>query len=115
MIELNMAKFNVKNPQTGEFEPLDGASQAKVHADWNQTDNTREDFIKNKPAPATVDQTYDSTSTNAQSGVAISQALGTIPSVTVDQTYDSTSANPQSGVAIAGVIGNINSVLEEVL
>lgn len=86
MIELNMAKFNVKNPQTGEFEPLDGASQAKVQADWNQTDNTREDFIKNKPAPATVDQTYDSTSTNAQ-----------------------------SGVAIAGVIGDINSVLEEVL
>lgn len=35
--------------------------------------------------------------------------------VTVDQTYDATSANPQSGVAIAGVIGNINSVLEEVL
>lgn len=86
MIELNMAKFNVKNPQTGEFEPLDGASQAKVQADWNQTDNTREDFIKNKPAPATV-----------------------------DQTYDATSANAQSGVAIAGVIGDINSVLEEVL
>lgn len=40
----------------------------------------------------------------------------TIPAaVTVDQVYDGTSANPQSGVAIAGVIGNINSVLEEVL
>jgi hypothetical protein len=45
----------------------------------------------------------------------VAQALGTIPSVTVDQTYDATSTNAQSGVAIAGVIGDINTVLEEVL
>ena len=57
MIELNMAKFNVKNPQTGEYEPLDGASQAKVQSDWNQTDNSAEDFIKNKPAVYTKTQT----------------------------------------------------------
>ena len=57
MIELNMAKFNVKNPQTGEFEPLDGASQAKVQSDWNQTDNSAEDFIKNKPSLYTKTQT----------------------------------------------------------
>lgn len=37
----------------------------------------------------------------------------TIP--TVDQTYDATSMNAQSGIAIAGVIGDINTVLEEVL
>lgn len=37
----------------------------------------------------------------------------TIP--TVDQTYDATSTNAQSGIAIAGVIGDINTVLEEVL
>ena len=62
-----------------------------------------------------VDQTYDPTSENAQSGVAVAQALQTIPSVTVDQTYDGTSSNPQSGVAINSVIGNINTLLEEVL
>ena len=40
----------------------------------------------------------------------------TIPSaVTVDQVYDGTSANPQSGVAINSVIGDINTVLEGVL
>lgn len=53
---------------------------------------------------------------NAVSGVAQILNKPTIPTpVTVDQTYDATSTNPQSGVAIAGVIGNINSVLEEVL
>lgn len=62
-----------------------------------------------------VDQAYDPTSENAQSGTAVAQALGTIPVVTVDQVYDSTSVNAQSGVAMAGVIGDINSVLEEVL
>jgi hypothetical protein len=30
---------------------------------------------------------------------------------TVDQTYDGTSANAQSGVAIAGVLGNIETLL----
>lgn len=58
-------------------------------ADWNQTDTNAPDYIKNKP---------------------------TIPAaVTVDQVYDGTSANPQSGIAINSVIGNINTVLEEVL
>lgn len=78
MIELNMAKFNVKNPQTGEYEPLDGASQAKVQSDWNQTDNSTEDFIKNKPnlgiaASKNVDQVPTLSSTNLveSNGVAV--------------------------------------------
>lgn len=78
MIELNMAKFNVKNPQTGEFESLDGASQARVQSDWNQTDNSAEDFIKNKPnlgtaASKNVDQVPTLSSTNLveSNGVAV--------------------------------------------
>ena len=63
----------------------------------------------------TVDQVYNPTSQNAQSGTALAHALGTIPTVTVDQVYNPTSANAQSGVAMAGVIGDINSVLDEVL
>lgn len=52
-------------------------------------------------AMATVDQTYDATSTHAQSGIAVAQAISNIPSVTVDQTYDASSTNAQSGVAVA--------------
>lgn len=52
----------------------------------------------------TVDQTYDATSENAQSGKAVAEALETIPSVTVDQTFDPTSANAQSGVAVASAL-----------
>lgn len=82
MIELNMAKFNVKNPQTGEFEPLDGASQAKVQSDWNQTDNSAEDFIKNKPnlgtaARKNVDQVPTLSSTNLVESNGVAAALST--------------------------------------
>lgn len=60
-------------------------------------------LIPKQVAPV-VDQTFDSTSANAQSGVAVQQALQTIPSVTVDQTFDGTSANAQSGVAVQQAI-----------
>jgi len=51
---------------------------AQVQSDWNQSDNTAVDYIKNKPtipSGVIVDQTYDGTSTNAQSGVAIEGEL----------------------------------------
>lgn len=57
-----------------------------------------------------VDQTYDATSENAQSGTAVAEALETIPSVTVDQTFDATSANAQSGVAVAQAVGAQKSI-----
>jgi flagellar biosynthesis/type III secretory pathway M-ring protein FliF/YscJ len=98
-----------------KVEGIEAGANVNVQVDWNQATTTADDYIKNKPTIPTVDQTYNAQSANAQSGTAVAQALGTIPSVTVDQTYDSTSANAQSGVAIAGVIGNINTVLEEVL
>lgn len=56
---------------------------------------------------ATVDQTYSPTSENAQSGVAVAEALETIPSVPVDQTYNAQSANAQSGVAVAEAIASV--------
>ena len=49
----------------------------QVQSDWNQSDSTAVDYIKNKPtipSGVIVDQTYDGTSTNAQSGVAIEGA-----------------------------------------
>lgn len=47
-----------------------GAPVAQV--DWTQADETQADFIKNKPI---VDQIYNASSTNSQSGLAIASAL----------------------------------------
>lgn len=97
MIELNMAKFNVKNPQTGEYEPLDGASQAKVQSDWNQTDNSAEDFIKNKP---TIPAAQVNSDWNAVSGVAEilnKPMLGTASALNVPTSGDATTTEVVKG------------------
>lgn len=50
---------------------------AQIQSDWNQSDDTAVDYIKNKPtipSGVVVDQVYDATSENAQSGVAINGA-----------------------------------------
>lgn len=53
-------------------------AEVNVQSDWNQTDDTADDYIKNKPtipAGVVVDQSYSAVSTNAQSGVAVAQAV----------------------------------------
>lgn len=66
---------------------------AQVQSNWNESDTSSKSYIQNKPSLAavatsgnysdlngtptipTVDQTYDATSTNAQSGAAVAQAV----------------------------------------
>lgn len=50
------------------------APTPQVNADWDATSGVAE--ILNKP---TVDQSYDGTSTNAQSGTAVAEAIGDLP------------------------------------
>ncbi len=45
-------------------------------ANWAESDNQSVSFIQNKPTIPTVDQTYNASSTNAQSGTAVAEALG---------------------------------------
>ena len=57
---------------------LDWVAQtpAQVNADWNSSSGVSE--ILNKPTIPTVDQNYNAASTNAQSGVAVAQAIADI-------------------------------------
>lgn len=50
-------------------------SFTQVQSDWAQSDSSAVDYIKNKPAIPTVDQTYDASSTHAQSGTAVAEAI----------------------------------------
>lgn len=55
---------------------------AQVQSDWNETNTSSAAYIQNKPTippGVTVDQTYNASSTNAQSGVAVAEAIATIP------------------------------------
>ena len=55
---------------------------AQVQSDWNEADSNSAAYIKNKPTippGVTVDQTYNASSTNAQSGTAVAEAIANIP------------------------------------
>lgn len=58
------------------------------------------------PTVFKIDATYDPTSENAQSGVAVAEALQTVV-VPVDQAFSATSENAQSGKAVAGAFSNV--------
>lgn len=117
------------NGDIGWAEDREGMAQQQ--ADWAESDPSKVTFIANKPTIPVVDQTYSASSTNAQSGVAVAEAINgqascqlvegagidltesngsLVIAATVDQTYDATSADAQSGVAIAGALANINQV-----
>lgn len=66
---------------------------AQIQADWNESDSTSKAYIQNKPtipAAVTVDQTYDASSTNPQSGTAVAGALA---SLSVDEVPAVTSSD----------------------
>lgn len=68
------------NADKAKLDGIESGAEANVQADWTQTDTTADDYIKNKPtipSPVTVDQTYSAASANAQSGVAVAQAIST--------------------------------------
>lgn len=68
------------NADKTKLNGIETGAEANVQADWTQTDTTADDYIKNKPtipSPVTVDQTYSAASANAQSGVAVAQAIST--------------------------------------
>ena len=66
------------------------ATWQNAQADWTESDPTQPAYIQHKPTLSTV------ATTGAYSDLS---GAPTIP--TVDQTYDGTSANAQSGVAVA--------------
>lgn len=61
---------------------------AQVQSDWTEANTASAAYIAHKPTIPTVDQSYSSSSTNAQSGTAVSQAISA-----VNQVPSSTSAD----------------------
>ena len=81
---------------TGEYSDLlnkPTIPAAQLQSDWNVSDTSSKAYIVNKPTIPAVDQTYNVSSANAQSGVAIEGMM-----TTKFQVVDSLPANPTSGV-----------------
>lgn len=98
---------------------------AQIQADWEQSDNTALDYIKNKPtipSGVIVDQVYDGTSQNAQSGVAIAGAgfltqhqdisgKQDVSNLVTSLSNSSTDAQYPSAKCVYDLIGDIESAL----
>ena len=94
---------------TKKIKLLSTIPAAQVNSDWNAVSGVSQ--ILNKPNLATVatsgaysdlsgtptiptvDQTYNASSTNAQSGVAVASAIAAIPAPSVDEVPDVTSSD----------------------
>jgi hypothetical protein len=70
-----------------------------MNNEWND-----EVVVDVSESDITVDQAYDATSENPQSGTAVAQAVEQAGG-TVDQSYNASSANAQSGTAVAEAVG----------
>lgn len=54
---------------------------SQVQSDWTESDSSDPAYIANKPTIPTVDQSYSASSTNAQSGTAVAQAVSGVDAV----------------------------------
>lgn len=77
------------DPETNEIS-ADVAEQ--VQTNWNETDTSSPAYIQNKPTIPVVDQTYNASSTNAQSGTAVSSAISSAVSE-IEQVPASTTSD----------------------
>ena len=91
------------NSSSGVSEILNKPSLATVATSGSYNDLTNKPTI---PAAVTVDQSYNASSTNAQSGVAVAQAIASVPSASytagdgIDITNDTISAKIGNGLEI---------------
>lgn len=84
---------------TNNVISADAAPQ--LQANWTESDNTSVQYIQNKPSEKSLVAGTHVTLTESGSVVYVNADWPT-----VDQTYDATSTNAQSGVAIASAIAN---------
>lgn len=84
---------------TNNVISADAAPQ--LQANWTEADNTSVQYIQNKPSEKTLVAGTHVTLTESGSVVSVNADWPT-----VDQTYDATSTNAQSGVAVASAIAN---------
>lgn len=91
---------NFTSAEKTKLAGIEAGAQVNVQADWTEGDSSSDAYIQNKPSLATVattgaysdlsgtptiptvDQSYNASSTNAQSGVAVAQAIAAAPGTT---------------------------------
>ena len=89
--------------------------------DWNQTDDTKADYIKNKPTVLTEEDVVELITENGGvGGSGVYVGSGDMPDgynvqidptgevLVIDQNFNPTSTNPQSGKAVAEAVASVS-------
>lgn len=112
---------NFTNADVTKLSTIEAGAEVNVQADWSQTDTTADDYIKNKPTVATIDDTQ-TTSSNTWSASNISNKLGDKVNKSGDTTTGaivrSTTIDPStapSGIKGFNVVEMANSNNEQML
>ena len=100
-----MARIKYYNPTTSSWKFADIGGEENVQSDWTQSDTTADDYIKNKPAFASVAMTGSYTDLNSRPVLATIATSGTYRDLSgKPREFDEALQN--AGVDITGTIGN---------
>lgn len=80
---------------------ISATAEPQLQSNWAESDSTSVQYIQNKPSEKSLVAGTHVTLTESGSTVSVNADWPT-----VDQTYDATSTNAQSGVAVASAIAN---------
>lgn len=92
-----------------KLDNIEAGAEVNVQSDWNQSDSSADDYIKNKPTiptPVTVDQTYNAQSANAQSGVAIEGKKPGLKTTGTEYTIDGQTVTARTGAEVFNDLTN---------
>ena len=68
----DLSDENYSLEEKEKLSGIESGAEVNVQSDWEESDETKDSFIKNKPK---IDQSYLPDSANAQSGKAVAEAL----------------------------------------
>lgn len=87
------------------------SNQGTVDQTYNPTsENAQSGKAVEEAIQSNIDQSADATSPRAQSGVAVAEAVDALIKIRTDETYSPTSENAQSGIAVAEALATVGGI-----
>jgi hypothetical protein len=105
---------NFSSADVAKLAGIAAGAEVNVQSSWNETDPLSDAYIVGKPDLSIYAQASSlATVATTGSYDDLSDKPTIPPAVTVDQTYNASSTNPQSGTAVAGAIANKQDTISD--
>lgn len=105
---------NFSDSAAAKLAGIAAGAEVNVQSSWTETDTSSDAYIVGKPDLSVYAQSSSlATVATTGSYNDLSDKPTIPPAVTVDQTYNASSTNPQSGTAVAGAIANKQDTISD--